>query len=47
MIFRGKALGVWAESGPGTASHLKHRDCGLKAQLHPTVPAAREWGGAE
>lgn len=42
-----RALGVWAESGPGNVSHLKHCDCGLKAQLNPTAATTKEWGAVE
>lgn len=33
---------MWTESGPGTASHFKHSDCGLKALLKPTAATAKE-----
>jgi len=36
-----------AESGPGMVSHLKHRDCRLKAQLNPAAATAKERGTVE
>lgn len=45
--FCGGRLGVWAESGPGSASYFKHRDCGLKAYLNPMAATAKGRRAAE
>lgn len=47
VIFWREALGMWAEWGPGTASHLHHSDRGLKAQLNPAAAATKEWGAVK